>query len=388
MKRLALLGFLASIAGVLAGCPIYDGDDDSYAPSPCADGYECYSTGDGAVPGCNGPADCGANETCAWDHQCHPGDCTSWDCVAGYVCTVNTDQTASCQPGTSGSGGGGAGGGTTGAGGGTTGAGGAGGGGAVWCGNPSDCQAGETCSDDGTCKPGDCTVNTCIFGYACDAGSKTCKPTNPAACGSDDDCAALGAGYACVSGLCTAPADQCFDQTQCPGGDKCAAGKCTPSCGSDADCPSGYACDTGLGICSVPSSPCTITNDCGSPVAVCVDGACVPRSDGGTCAPGESWVENGCIPSQGASFLCSVDGQQDACASGSICLHHSCYISCAAPNQSTCDNLPSFDVCKSVTTTSGAHDVCGSNQNLGGECDPTAGKECAAGKICIDGFCK
>jgi len=45
-------------------------------------------------------------------------------------------------------------------------------------------------------------------------------------------------------------------------------------------------------------------------------------------------------------------------------------------------------VCKSVTTASGAYAVCGSDTNLGSECDPTQGKSCTAPRICIDGFCK
>jgi hypothetical protein len=107
----------------------------------------------------------------------------------------------------------------------------------------------------------------------------------------------------------------------------------------------------------------------------------------GMCADGV-WVENGCIPNQTATFTCNIDGQQDACALGSICLHKSCYISCEPPNQTACDNLPGFNLCKSVTTSSGDHQVCGSDENLGSECDPTAGLGCPVTKICIDGFCK
>jgi hypothetical protein len=192
-----------------------------------------------------------------------------------------------------------------------------------------------------------------------------------------------------VSGLCTAPADQCFDQTQCAAGDKCAAGKCTPSCVGNGDCPadSGYNCSAGIGLCISPVKGCTITNDCGAPNLVCVDGACVQRSTGASCPPGDVWVQNGCIPDQKATFVCTTDGVKDVCAQGSLCLHHSCYISCEPPaSPNACDNLGSFNQCKSVSSSSGAHSVCGSNQNLGSECAPD--KACAAGKLCIDGFCK
>lgn len=214
-----------------------------------------------------------------------------------------------------------------------------------------------------------------------------CVRANPSGCGDDLDCSSLGTGWACVSGFCADPVDQCSDQTQCATG-KCAEGKCTPACATDADCKGGYGCDTMIGLCTVPLKPCTITNDCGSAVDVCVDGTCVPRSVLGTCPSGEVWVDNGCISDQSATFVCDVDGMQDNCAMGSICLHHNCYISCAPPNANACDVSPSFNICKTVTTSSGMHEVCGSNENLGNECDPTQGINCAPGKICIDGFCK
>jgi len=105
------------------------------------------------------------------------------------------------------------------------------------------------------------------------------------------------------------------------------------------------------------------------------------------CPPGLVWVENGCIPNQSAFFVCTVDGSQDVCAGGSICLHHSCYISCETPNELACSALPDFNECKTVTTTSGDHAVCGSDQNLGNECDPTIELLCGPGSVCIDGFC-
>jgi hypothetical protein len=154
----------------------------------------------------------------------------------------------------------------------------------------------------------------------------------------------------------------------------------------DAECTDGFSCDTNLGICKVPVLTCGITNDCGGPDKVCVAGTCVPRSQAGMCSAGDVWVENGCIPSQSATFVCNQDGAQDACAMGSVCLHHNCYISCAPPNDNAC--FGSFPLCKTVTTTSGDHQVCGSTDNLGGDCDPTAGLACSPGKICIDGYCK
>jgi hypothetical protein len=430
MKRLSVLGLIGALATLLAGCPIYDdkgGDYGSYGGcadngGPCMGGGPATSSGN---PGgtCSDPSGCGANETCGQDGQCHPGDCTFWGCAAGYRCAIDANHGASCVPGT-GSGGAGQGGsGLAGQGGAAQGGGGHGGGalggaghgggagaqggagqggaaqggagqggaaqGPVYCGNPSDCGAGLVCAPDGTCKAGDCTKLGCVYGYQCDGPSKTCKAINPLTCASDGDCAAQGAGYACVSGVCTSPSDQCWDQGQC-GGEKCAAGKCTAGCTTDADCTGAFKCNVALGICSVPKQPCAITNDCGSASLVCVGGACVGRSNQGACsAPGTVWVENGCLPDQKASFTCQVDGAQDACVAGSICLHHACYI-CCEQDAAVCANLPSIPDCKSVTTSSGAHMVCGSSQNLGSDCDLTASppKTCSQGKVCIDGYCK
>lgn len=374
MNRLVLLSLSGGLAALIAGCPIYD---DSADPL-CDPAFEDCGPGPGGGFECTAPTDCGINETCGSDNQCHPGDCTFWGCVAGYACLVGEDGTAKCEPG----------GNTGGQGSGGNGSGGSGGDPNTYCGNPDDCGEDETCAPDGTCQPGDCTETGCVNGYACDPTTMSCLPENPAACGEDDDCAELGTGYKCVSGTCTAPEDQCFDGTQCGAGQVCADGKCTDACEDDGDCSPSWSCDTDKGICSVPKQPCEITSDCGSADLVCVAGACVPKAPNGECEDGFVPVENGCIPDQSPNFVCDVDGTQDACAAGSICLHHSCYISCEVPNQNACSALPDFDQCKSVTTPSGAHAVCGSSENLGGECDPTSGVECPVGSVCIDGFCK
>ena len=62
---------------------------------------------------------------------------------------------------------------------------------------------------------------------------------------------------------------------------------------------------------------------------VCSQNHCVaPCGTGGTCPAGEQCVQGGCVPTEQPLFTCPTDGVQDACASGSICLHHSCYIAC------------------------------------------------------------
>jgi hypothetical protein len=102
---------------------------------------------------------------------------------------------------------------------------------------------------------------------------------------------------------------------------------------------------------------------------------------------GDAWVENGCIPSQAATFTCANDGVQDACADGSICVHHSCYISCAM-SITVCQGLPVFNQCQAIESSSGTYTVCGSPDSLGSDCDPTEELECMGAQVCVDGVCK
>ena len=402
--------------------------------SDCPADYYCNASGYCVRPGpstggsggssagtpCSSPGECGINETCAPDGRCHVGDCSFSDgCVAPYECvlvgytyTCKTPEQDASTGGAGGSAGsspdGGDGGtaGTAGASGGAAGtagqggqAGTAGSGGAaeagppVYCGHPGDCQAGEVCSSAGTCEQGTCSTLGCVDSYHCSTGTPPeCLPNNSASCILDDDCVALGATFKCLGGMCTGPADQCVDKTQCPSPDtqSCVEGKCITACSGDADCLAGTHCDTTLGVCTIPAQACTITNDCGDAGLVCVAGACVVKCGaGGVCDAGFVCVANGCVPDTKPEFVCGTEGVQDVCASASICLHHSCYITCTTSPDSCENNPPGLSVCKDVTTSSGQYNVCGSTTNLGSECDPTvAGQTCSGGKVCIDGFCR
>jgi hypothetical protein len=176
--------------------------------------------------------------------------------------------------------------------------------GAVYCGNPNDCAAGQTCAIDGTCRPGDCSSNGCVNQFVCtqSASAPVCAPAASNACGKDGDCSS---GALCVDGTCTAAADLCSDSAQCAPGDTCASGKCAPSCATDAECPAGLRCriaETAVGICDLPAKACAVTHDCGDPALVCVDGKCLPRCNAaGACGDGGTGVcvWNGCQPKQG-----------------------------------------------------------------------------------------
>jgi hypothetical protein len=269
------------------------------------------------------------------------------------------------------------------------------------CSAPSDCPNGSTCDSAGLCEVGDCTQTGCVSGYTCTIqnGSATCvaktdgggtdggKPYS--GCFADTDCSGTGAGSKCLNSVCTAPANQCADATQCGANEQCVQGVCTPSCSGTTACPTGYTCDLTNGVCTGNSNPCTLGGSQCTSGTVCVQGhcdtACGPNN---TCSNGLVCINGGCMPDQKPNFVCNTEGVQDACATGSICLRHNCYIACSPNAPNACATADQFNICKTVTTTTGSYNVCGSASNLGSDCDPTIGKNCPGTGVCIDGYCR
>jgi hypothetical protein len=353
MKRLFWMSVFALGAAVLGGCPIYPDHGSTHRVCPYGD-TRCYD--------------------CPEDY--YSDSCVSWacttnvDCPSGYSC-----QNGTCVSGSPIDGG-------------------------NTCTRPGDCGVGQTCGSDGRCHTGDCSNYGCPGGYTCklSGGSLSCVANTDGGqtgCQSDAACATShGAGAKCLNGTCTKPEDQCSDATQCKNGQQCVAGVCTPSCSATKPCPTGYSCDAN-GVCTGNPTPCGSSGSCSSG-RVCVEERCVdPCGAGSSCGTGLICVNGGCVPDEKPQFICGTegkpgDGQPGNCASGSVCLRHSCYIACTQTDAGAtgCENADKFNVCKSVTTGSGTYSVCGSSSNLGTECDPSRGLNCASGKVCIDGFCR
>ncbi len=365
MKRILTLALVSLGAVALFGCPVYSNSSD-----------QRFCTADGQCWDCPGGN---------FSSDCVPWQCNSdVDCPAGWTCNLH-----SCVQSSGGN----------------------------TCTSPSQCPAGQNCGADNQCHAGDCSTTGCPSGYVCkltngtpacvlpsttdggtvdtgtpdsgDAGSDAPPFTG---CTSDSQCASLGPGAKCLDGMCVAAANQCFDQTQCPNGEVCVQGVCTASCAMGQMCPTGYTCDTTTGVCTGNPNPCNV-GDAGMscPMGLtCVDQHCVsPCGPGNTCPTGEVCVDNGCIPDQLPTFVCNVEGTQDACAVGSICLHHNCYIACnPEAGANACATADVYNICKAVTTSTGTYDVCGSNSNLGNQCNPTQGQNCTSPLICIDGYCR
>ncbi len=352
MKRALSIGILGAFAAVLAGCPIFP---DARNNTRVCDGEACYLCPDLSL-----------------DDRCVDWQCSSASqCPSGYRCDSNSRcVSGSTPPAVSG----------------------------ASCGSPADCRTGEVCGSDSRCHVGDCAEWGCPSSQVCrlSNGVAQCSsPTTPKTdagvgpgCYKDADCAAT-AGAKCLSGTCTAPVDQCSDATQCAGGNQCVQGVCTPSCSASKPCPSGFGCDLGKGVCTQNPTPCTEGGNQCSSGATCVQERCVaPCGTGNTCPSGLICIDGGCIPDQRPVFTCAREGERDACAAGSICLRHSCYIACDSDAASACRASDKFNVCKQVTTPTGKYSVCGSDSNLGTECDPAQGKSCNSPLLCIDGFCR
>jgi hypothetical protein len=366
MKK-QIVSLLVAGLGVfaLAGCPVYDDDggyygDDTYgcySDNDCSYGYSCqdnacvpWSTTDASTGGgsCFAPGDCPNGYTCDSSNQCSSSGCEQVGCASGYICVILDGQTQ-C---------------------------------AVQVGGP---DGSTTDGSGGGGGPGDGGTDSSTDSSTPDSG--------PAPqCSSDPDCAADGgSGSKCLDGTCVAPVNQCSDGTQCTGGQACVAGVCTPSCTGGAVCPTGFSCNTTTGVCTGNPTPCGEAADAGTcgGGTTCVDERCVPScGDGGTCPTGDVCVGGGCIPDQKPQFVCQADGVGPGCAAGSTCLHHNCYIGCDGDASNACATADPFNVCKPVTTSGNTYDVCGSNSNLGSECDPTISKACAdPNQVCIDGYC-
>jgi hypothetical protein len=360
-KRWVAVVLVGLGALVLGGCPIYSESRDHRVCLQSGQCYSCpndYYSSDCYAYGCNG----------------------DYDCPTGYSCNYGSCNGSGAYPLPDG-------------------------GSAPTCSRPTDCPSGQVCGADAQCHVGDCSNWGCTSGYQCKLSNGSLQCVGGGApdggngdggstfngCHNDAECASTP-GAKCLNGACVAPQDQCFDTTQCPANEQCVAGVCTPGCASGSTCPTGFSCDPKTSVCSGNPTPCGTTADGGtcSGSNVCVEDHCVlPCGVASTCPSGQVCVAGGCIPDQKPQFTCAKEGTQDACAAGSICIHHSCYIGCNADaGADACKNADKFNVCKSVTTSGGTYSVCGSSSNLGTQCDPTTGKQCPnAGAVCIDGFC-
>jgi hypothetical protein len=391
MKRALLCLAVLGTAAFLGGCPIYSNQSD-YRVCNGAGCFDCPdpSYSDMCVPwSCSTDSDCPYGYSCNGVGQCSVAssgddasspspiaDCSVVGCPAGQVCKL-AGGTTSC----------------------------------VTLGGTEDAGPwadDATVTDDGSLPTEASTDAATAQEAAADAATSpdTGEGTTPTEAGADDalsseaaaaatcnangDCAV---GALCVDGVCTAQANLCSDGSQCAAaGYSCVNGLCVPTCSASTPCPSGYACDFGLGVCDLNPAACTGsgTSSCvgGS---VCVESHCVPpcsQAEGGpACPTGQLCVNGGCIPDQKALFSCRNDGASgglaNTCDSTSVCVHHDCYVACDGDG----GGCPASQ-CKQVTVHAGTYAVCGTPTTLGSDCDYASGSTCPSAGVCVDGYCR
>lgn len=278
----------------------------------------------------------------------------------------------------------------------------------VACRANGDCpsEAPNCFPDSYTC--GGCTGDgDCSGGQYCATGACVSRKSDGAACATDGQCAN---GH-CLGNICCASAcdtcgscstGACLPVAQGTGG--CghylcdgSATSCPTTCGSDADCASGYYC--GEGVCTAKraqGATCATDNQCAS--GPCVDGyccnsACTNRCqacdvDGsvGTCTNVVGAPHGGRTACAGDGSLCagSCDG-----TSATACAYPGSDVSCrtascsngTATRAATCAGTGS---CPAIQQDTCGVYVCGAAACKTG-C--TADSDCATGYLCSLGSC-
>jgi len=279
------------------------------------------------------------------------------------------------------------------------------------CGVTGDCASGLTCVDGVCCdracgnkceacnEPG--SVGTCKTISGVPRGTRgACQTPNTGVCGYTCNgvlaTACSAAGAATVCGAATCAAGIATPEAKCDGAGSCGAvtstscGKfacnttatacLTPPCATNADCATGYRCDSGSKDC-VPTgasgSPCTLTTDCSSGLT-CVDGVCCTSS---SCT---SPMKCNIAPTAGTCKLpygtactttTAIDCPTGNCVDG-VCCDTSCTGQCEA-----CNLTGKVGSCKPVPSGGkpvGARTACTGTGTCQASCDGSSTVTCGA----------
>jgi Cys-rich repeat protein len=247
-----------------------------------------------------------------------------------------------------------------------------------------------TSVNGGTCATGTCSVNgNCLSGpRACSPGCNSQKP-----CSSGQSCRMLsatqgiclpsssfcqdvstcsaGTNAACRDGLCS-PYPDCASDANCPAGQVCTNGACSPGCNAQKPCSSGQSCrmlSATQGICLPSSLFCQDVSTCSAGNnAACRDGLCSPYpscSSDASCPAGQLCTNGSCSPGCNA---------QKPCSSAQACRMLSA-------TQGIC--LPSSSFCQDVSTCSAGNNAACRD----GLCSPyppcSSDDNCPAGQVCL-----
>ncbi len=197
-----------------------------------------------------------------------------------------------------------------------------------------DCQGGtcvdtRPCIDDSQCAYGAewCEAGRCV---ACDNSGLTCLLFCPPGSGMPNR-------NGCTPCVCE-PRDECTGDQDCPAGQYCAPGSCSPDCPDgdpsccvgthceawptacagenpqgciDVGCPQGETCVPNSGVCIPRRCVCDEASGQWQCSEDCDGGLCVPqagcRTDDG-CLYGAEWCQNGqCVPCDRSGEVCDID---------------------------------------------------------------------------------
>jgi hypothetical protein len=250
---------------------------------------------------------------------------------------------------------------------------------------------------DGGSQPVGCSG--CFIAGECEA-ARAINPANPcqvcdplrsseqwsnndgAAC---DDALFCTTVDACAAGRCVGTPRVCDDSVACNGVSTCDEGADTCTVSTNL-CAAGFVCDTGSALCA---STC---NGCLS------DGVCFPD---GFVSPGNSCLV--CEPSRSTTALSPATGSncgatpsecsaQDTCDDSGQCQpnHRPVNTPCGSPQSATCNQSDACDgsgncqprlATNGTTCDDGAFCTVG-DRCQGGECVPTANRDCGGGLTC------
>lgn len=194
----------------------------------------------------------------------------------------------------------------------------------------------------------------------------------PLACTLNTDCPS---GQECVGGSCTPVSNACTSDTRCGTGMHCQGGSCVPgtrTCETHGDCDPGFMCD--VSSCET-SSTCHADADCaGSPAgntAWCdYRDTCVPHTPGQCRAdhPADCTGTDLCIEGMCTTLPTTCQFDHD-CPAGTSCVNAECTAICT--NDAGCV----------------AGDVCNSSHRCEPMTDCSTSATCATGEHCVGGRC-
>lgn len=249
---------------------------------------------------------------------------------------------------------------------------------------PSDieCFSSENCSKAESCVNNECVApqGECTRDSECGQGAKCrnfeCVDESKPQCVSRTDCQS---GEICVDGKCEArdsDGGSCVKNDECRGDAVCVDGDCLAKCQDRSDCNSSTEiCRQGLCV----AIECRFNSDCGGE-EVCVDAQCKPAcSKNADCSTGYICSEVGDYCTRDPNVECRSDAE---CLSGESCHNGTCAAVCNC-NQQCADG----QICNKDASSADNTGLCESPNQTPAEPECENDCQCPSGQSCTNGTC-